>query len=131
MLDSLTLFCLLQLEWGMSDFELEEQERPEFKADYISSVVNGEQVKYFPPEKKFWLQVFSVGIICPAILFVIGVVSVIFYTQVVITEDVHNASNASSYSLMTSIANALQIQVLNYLYSALAVQLTQKENHRF
>jgi hypothetical protein len=131
MLDLLTLFCLLQLEWGMSDFELEEQERPEFKADYISSVVNGEQVKYFPPEKKFWLQVFSVGIICPAILFVIGVVSVIFYTQVVITEDVHNASNASSYSLMTSIANALQIQVLNYLYSALAVQLTQKENHRF
>lgn len=124
------MYCW-QLEWGTSDFEQEERERPEFKADFVDSVVNGEPVKYFPPEKKFRLQIISYGIICPAILFVIGIVSVIFYTQIVITEDVKNPNNASNYSLLTSIANALQIQVLNYLYSTLAVKLTNQENHRF
>jgi hypothetical protein len=120
----------LQLEWGMSDYEQEERERPEFTAELVDSVVNGEREKYFPPDVKFKLQIISVGIITPAIIFVIGVVSIIFYIQVVITEDVKNPADQGNYSLLTSIANALQIQILNYLYTSLAVGLTQKENHR-
>jgi hypothetical protein len=122
--------CSLQLEWGMSDYEQEERERPEFTAELVDSVVNGEREKYFPPDVKFKLQIISVGIITPAIIFVIGVVSIIFYIQVVITEDVKNPADQGNYSLLTSIANALQIQILNYLYTSLAVGLTQKENHR-
>ena len=114
----------------MSDFEDEQELRLEFKGESIRSVIDGETELYFPPEEKFKLTVVSTFIIGPAILLVIGIVSIIFYTQVVIHNDVKNPNDASSYSTVTSIANAVQIQVLNYLYGTLAIWLTTRENHR-
>lgn len=39
------------LMWGMSDFEKEEQERPEFFGETMKSYINGKDITYFPSSK--------------------------------------------------------------------------------
>lgn len=118
------------MEWGTTEFEEEEEDRPDFQGDKVRSVVNGKYQKYFPPGKRSMLVLFSTCVVTPAILVVIGIVGVVFYTQVVIANDVRNPSTQSGASTAVSIVNAVQIQVLNYLYSSLADYLTRRENHR-
>lgn len=43
----------LALEWGMSTFEEEEVERPEFEGDEITSPVDGTKTRYFSPQQRF------------------------------------------------------------------------------
>ena len=40
------------MEWGQSSFEDSQTERPEFQGESSRSVINGEDVKFFPSEKK-------------------------------------------------------------------------------
>ena len=52
------------LDWGMIDFESEEQSRPEFEAIafYRESPVTGKQEKYFPNEKRYPVLAYSAAI---------------------------------------------------------------------
>jgi hypothetical protein len=59
-------------------------------------------------------------------LLVIGVVVSIYVLKYTLSPDL-GASNAQT---IASVVNAIQIQVLNYLYSSVASFLTQTENHR-
>lgn len=43
----------LALEWGMSSFEDEEVERPEFNGEEITSPVDGSKTRYFSPQQRF------------------------------------------------------------------------------
>ena len=62
------------LEWGMAEFEEEEQERIEFYGDKIPSVVSGKPETYFPPNKKRALIAWSQFVI---FLFTLAVVAVV------------------------------------------------------
>lgn len=44
---------VLALEWGMSSFEEEEVERPEFSGEEITSPVDGSKTRYFNPQLRF------------------------------------------------------------------------------
>jgi hypothetical protein len=43
----------IALEWGMSSFENEEVERPEFTGEVIKSPINGASIRYFNPKARF------------------------------------------------------------------------------
>ncbi len=62
------------------------------------------------------------------ILLVIGVVVSIYYMRYSIVK-YENVSESNAQTL-ASIANAVQIQVMNFIYSFLANALSERENHR-
>jgi hypothetical protein len=66
-------------------------------------------------------------LITVVILLVIGIVVSIYIVRYAIVAQVGDG-NAQT---IASILNAVQIQVMNYVYSFIAVALSERENHRF
>ncbi len=63
-------------------------------------------------------------------LLVVACVSGIFGLQYYINSDVNDDSNKSSGNTAVSIFSAIQIVVLNMVYSDMAISLNDNENHR-
>ena len=64
------------------------------------------------------------------IIMVVAAVSGVFFLKIFLVDDVDNEEVNSLGSSIASIANAIQIQVMNWIYSEVAVWLTNRENHR-
>ena len=121
--------CYKSMEWGTSEFEAIERERPDFVGDPMPSMINGKTAKFFPPEIASKRKRYSSFIISLMILLVIGCVSFIFFLQVLFTRS-RNPIVQGLGSTFASVLNAIQIQVLNIIYEKIAVSLTQNENYR-
>jgi hypothetical protein len=117
------------MEWGTSEFESIERERPDFIGELQPSVVNGKMAKFFPPTEAKKRKNYSSFIIGLMILLVLGCVSFIFFLQVIVTRS-SNVTIQTFGSLFTSVLNAIQIQVLNIVYEKVAITLTKNENYR-
>lgn len=117
------------MEWGMSNFESVEAERPEFSGEITESIIDGKKIKFFDPKKKFWLIFYSTSVIVAMMIGVIGCVSVIFYLQYYFNSS-KNADEKNDGNTFVSILSAVQIIILNYLYQDRAIDLTNMENHR-
>eukprot|EP01035_Chromulina_nebulosa_P019942 gene19942-25908_t len=117
----------IALEWGMSNFEQTEIDRPEFTSEeIIDSFIDGSKnYIYYPSSKKAARLSYSFTLIGSYILLVIGVVASIYYMRFSL-----QASIGSSASTLASIANAIQITVFNVIYQYIVVLLTDLENHR-
>jgi hypothetical protein len=118
------------MEWGTTLFEEEETDRPEFKGEEIRSIINGKKIKYFPPADKMRCILYSYVVISLMMLAVVACVSGIFGLQWYINTKVRNSSEQSSGNTAVSILSAIQIIVLNMVYSDMAISLTDQENHR-
>jgi hypothetical protein len=118
------------MEWGMSNFEKEEVERPEFEIDEIkASLINGKPMKYFDEQKKFQKVLYSSCVIAGMIFLVLTCVSGIFVLQYYFNSQ-KNANEKSDGNTATSILSAIQITILAMVYNDLAIKLTDQENHR-
>ena len=93
-------------------------------------VKSGSDSFWDPPEVVFKKQLYSYSIITSAMLGVILCVSLIFYLQFIVNS--RTSGDVQSYlgSLVT-ILSAVQIIVLEYLYTGLAISLNNQENHRY
>ncbi|GLE09917.1 hypothetical protein PINS_up021856 [Pythium insidiosum] len=69
---------VIALEWGMTSFEDEETERPEFVGEEIISPIDGSRIRYFSPQSRFRRIMGSLLFIFVLIVVVIGVVAMIF-----------------------------------------------------
>eukprot|EP01031_Cornospumella_fuschlensis_P028338 gene28338-34214_t len=118
------------MEWGTSNFEAVETERPEFQGEERFSYIDGKPMKYYPPADKAKKVMYSCLVIFGMILLVLCCVSVIFYLQYLVNENVDDDSNKSSGNTAVSLASAIQIMILNSIYSGIAITLTDGENHR-
>lgn len=107
-----------------------ESERPEFQGEDRFSYIDGKPMKYYPPADKAKKVMHSCFVILGMILLVIGCVSVIFYLQYRVNSDVDDDSNKASGNTAVSLASAIQIMILNSVYSGMAIKLTDGENHR-
>lgn len=98
----------------------------DFKGQTIKSFIDGSEIRYFSTKtrNKFLAQSFAA--IVGLILVVVGVVASIYVIRSALSGSIGD-SNAQT---VASIANAVQIQVLNYVYSFLANALSERENHR-
>eukprot|EP01039_Chlorochromonas_danica_P004477 gene4477-4905_t len=114
------------LKWGMIDFETDEVDRADFRGETIPSFIDGSEIRYFSSKKRNILLFQSVLGVATLMLLVIGVVVSIYVIRYSIAADVGD-SNAQT---VASVANAVQIQVLNYIYSIIANALSERENHR-
>lgn len=113
------------LMWGTTDFEASETQRPEFEGIVIRSFVDGKLTLYYPIDSQERRFRFSTTVIATLILMVIGAVAGIYVMKFVLTEPL--GSNAST---LASIANTVQINFFNYVYSNVARLLVENENLR-
>lgn len=116
------------LEWGTLGFESTEQDRPDFRGKTMNSVIDGSEIKHFPSWQRDIFIVQSLLVIVILICMVVGLVVSIYVIRYTLVND-DGMSDSDSQSI-ASLLNALQIQVMNFVYSFLAKALTDRENHR-
>ncbi len=120
------------MKWGMTGFEEEEQTRPQFKGEMCTSPVNGQPVDYFPRKKANMRLLVSGIVICFLILIVIAAVFSIFLLKHYMHQnrDDWTVLGIDFSNIIPSVVNAIQIIIMNSIYSELAVRLNDLENHR-
>jgi hypothetical protein len=119
------------MKWGMSGFESEEQDRPQFVGVSTPSAITGKPQLYFSRSEKAKRAGFSTAVILAFIALVIAVVGSIFYLKLVLSRIKALTYNGTQLGgIIAALANAIQIQVMNLIYGGVAIQLTNYENHR-
>ncbi|CAK4144578.1 unnamed protein product [Aphanomyces euteiches] len=126
---------VIKLEWGTEGFEEEEGDRAEFDGDEVESPVDGRPMRYFSPKQKFNRVCASFVFIFILILMVLAAVAAIFIFRYFARENYALAPyvTISGHNLAVPIGatlNAIQIQVMNGIYSTIAIRLNNYENHR-
>lgn len=115
------------LTWGMTDFEKQEQDRPEYQGEIVKSHITGRDIVFYPPNKMEHLLRISKGVVTAFICLVVGVVAAIYILRFSLQESDSTNPYAST---IASVLNAVSIQIFNMIYMKLAVKLTNNENHR-
>lgn len=113
------------LKWGMTNFERTESERPEFKGDEIKSYITGRPMLYFHSSIESRRHALSQTVVGTFIFLVLGIVTGIYTLRFSLQPSI--GSNAS---IVASVLNTIQIQVINMIYQVVAVKLTNRENHK-
>ncbi|RYG65223.1 hypothetical protein EON64_12375, partial [archaeon] len=133
----ITVWCIFMLEnwkreekltamrWGMTKFETNEPDRPEFHGELITSYVDGGVMTYFPSDESTRRLCSSQTVIGCFISLVLGVVASIYVLRFSLQNNI--GTNAST---VASILNTVQITIFNYIYQKVAIHLTNNENHR-
>ena len=98
----------------------------DFQGEWISSYIDGSKIRYFSSKLRNTNVKQSVGVVGSLILLVVGIVVSIYIIRFTITDSV----GAVGAQVVASVANAIQIQILNYVYSSIAIRCTERENHR-
>ena len=119
------------MKWGMVGFEDEEQARPQFKGGLIPSPVNGEMFLYFPRPEYIKRVFTSTTIVLGCLLVVLTVIAGIFVLKIILQSMKSLTVGGTQIGgTLVSLANAIQIQVMNMLYGSVAIALNNYENHR-
>lgn len=115
-----------RVKWGQDNFNETEDVRPEFAPDhFIRNPIDATRDKYFSGFKLALRRAFSRSVIITMTTAVIGCVIGIFILRNILT-----VWSTAWGSLITSIINAIQIQLLNFVYSKVSIYLNDYENHR-
>jgi len=100
----------------------------------IDSPIDGSQTVHFPSDVYVRRMAFSQTIICISILCVIAAVSGVFVLKLFLISEPYNSQltilGIAFAPIIASVANAVQIQIMNALYYNIALSLNAMENHR-
>lgn len=118
------------MKWGMVGFEEEENVRPQFYGEVIQSPVDGSKELFYPRYQSLLRLVGSVVTIGVIVLSVIGVVASLFILRLFMIKSNITINGVQAGPIITSIIQAVVIQILNYFYNKIAGLLTDLENHR-
>ncbi|KAF0686061.1 Aste57867_22123 [Aphanomyces stellatus] len=133
---------VIKLEWGTEGFEDEEGDRAEFDGEEVESPVDGKPMRYFNPKQQRSRMCASLVFIFVLILMVLAAVAAIFIfryfakdgNSLAETFTIHYGPNKEKHFnfsvVIGATLNAVQIQIMNGIYSTIAVRLNNFENHR-
>lgn len=112
------------VEWGMTQFESTEVDRPEFLANTtinkeVRSPIDGKNIVYFPKRTALLRARETFLTVLFYVLIVIGIVGGIYRMKYVLQAKI--GSNAST---VASIVNAVAITITNMIYQILVRKLT-------
>ena len=116
----------IAMEWGMSDFESQELDRPEFIGNLQLSYIDGSKHLYYSPFEARNRLAESYSVVGVFIMLVVASVVAIYLLRY----ELLFTSVAGSASAIASILNTIVIMLFNYAYSEVALKLTVAENHR-
>ncbi len=93
--------------------------------------VNGQPMRYFPRREFYFRLCFSTNVISVLVGVVIAAVAGIFALRIFLSRLRQLTFGGMQWgSTITALINAVQIQVLNWVYNSIAIYLTEYENHR-
>jgi threonine/homoserine/homoserine lactone efflux protein len=118
------------MKWGMVGYEEDEQPRPQFKGEKTLSPVTGKPEVYYPQFYRTLRETFSQAMISILIFLVIAVIACVFAIRVLMAKANFAIAGVQMASIISSILLAIQIQILNAVFSDVALRLTNQENHR-
>lgn len=118
------------MRWGSTGFEQEELARPQFLGEKIPSAITGEGELYFSKSEYSRRLCVSASVISMLVVVVLGVVVSLFALRFALNHSDVTINGAPAGSIISSIAQAIIIGILNYLYSFVADALNKHENHR-
>lgn len=118
------------MRWGSTGFEEEEQARPQFQGDRIPSAITGEDELHFSRLEYTRRLCVSSSVIFVVVLVVIAVVGSLFVLRYVMNHSNITINGTPAGSIITSIAQAVIIGILNFIYGFIATALNNHENHR-
>ena len=84
-------------------------------------------MRYFPIRDHRYRVITSGGVILSLIVLVLGIVVSIYVIRFTIIRDVGQLGA----QVVASVANAVQIFLLNMVYARMALTYTEQENHRY
>ena len=116
----------IAMEWGMSDFESQEPDRPEYIGNLQLSYIDGSKHLYYSPFEARNRLAESYSVVGVFILLVVASVVSIYLLRY----ELLFTSMAGSASIIASVLNTIVIMLFNYAYSEVALKLTVAENHR-
>jgi uncharacterized membrane protein len=116
--------------FGLKSEDANSQERPGFKGFYRRSLINDNlNTVHFENYKRFFKQLYSI-LLCFGVLGVYYVLIVLLFYFCSFLADRDAETNWSSYPVtVPALMNVVLLQVFDPIYSTLADQLTQQENH--
>ncbi|KAK1930623.1 Anoctamin-7 [Phytophthora citrophthora] len=122
------------LRWGTAHFSETVNLRPQFYGERIPSPINGKSTRYFPPREKLKRVAYSWVVISFLILIVFVIVSSIF----MLTYDLTKGNDSDKLvlddykygSIVSSLANVVQITIMTKIYNYVSIVLVDQENHR-
>eukprot|EP00638_Chattonella_subsalsa_P015368 CAMPEP_0117851498 /NCGR_PEP_ID=MMETSP0949-20121206/22438_1 /TAXON_ID=44440 /ORGANISM="Chattonella subsalsa, Strain CCMP2191" /LENGTH=784 /DNA_ID=CAMNT_0005699333 /DNA_START=338 /DNA_END=2692 /DNA_ORIENTATION=+ len=134
----------ISMLWGTRGFEEEEQERPQFEGEPSTSAVDGSPSYYFKPQEQMKRKFVSMSTISALILLVFATIASITFMKIVMSENspffpnlyktltisIGGAFSIPFYSILPSVANSMQIQILSAVFKGIANKLNDYENHR-
>lgn len=98
----------------------------DFRGEWIDSFVDGSKIRYYPSRSRNKHFQKSISVVGFLIVLVLGCVASIYVVRFTIVGEI----GTIGAQVVASVANAVQIQVLNYIYTSMAMRFTEKENHR-
>jgi len=113
-------------DWGMVNYETTEGIRAEYLGDKMRDPRSGKMTKIFPYIQTILRTLLSQVVVWSLICVVLAAVVSIFFLREVLS----SAGLGQAGNVITSIIQAIQIQVLNYVYSLVSEKLNDYENHR-
>ncbi|CAM9680880.1 unnamed protein product [Chrysoparadoxa australica] len=122
------------MKWGTIGYEEGEQTRPQFKGERGTDPVDGSPMDYFPKSEARQRLTISYTVIFGLICVVIVVIASIFILKNFLADtdrqEQLTAGGVNYASIIPALVNAIQIIVMNYIYSSVALKLNKMENHR-
>lgn len=119
------------MKWGMSGFEDEEIDRPQFEGDLKPNPVDGRPYFYFSSFRKNVRLFVTSSMAASLTLTVVGVIAAIFVMRIIMSKSPEmNLNGINLAGSIASIANALQIQIFGVIYDEFAIRANSYENHR-
>lgn len=116
---------IVKVKWGVSDFEEEEECRPQFKGELHLNPVNNQPEKFYPENKRRRSMMLSNSII---LCFIVALwVFIVFIYEL---EKYWLDKGYAWGSLVGSLILSVQIQVLSAFYMAVVDILNDLENHK-
>lgn len=130
------------MEWGTTNFENEEVERPEFQASEdvieMNSPITGEPVFYFPPDeqsKRINRSILTIsGLMCVVFIMVFGIFFFKAWTSEpgsifnLVLELGGTEYEVKTGSIIAGFANAVLITIMNMVYDSVKCKLNDAEN---
>ncbi|KAI9921505.1 hypothetical protein PsorP6_000032 [Peronosclerospora sorghi] len=122
------------LRWGTAQYSETVNLRPQFYGERIPSPIDGKSTRYFPTRERLKRVAYSWVVISFLILIVFVLVSSIF----MLTYDLTKGSDSNMLvfdnykygSIVSSLANVVQITIMTKIYYYVSIVLVDQENHR-
>ena len=123
----------IAMTWGMTGFEDEQADRPQFFGDTITDIITGEEMTYFPDELRRPRDVLATAVQLLFVLLCLAIVIGIYGLQWEILSASSTNVLLTALSLSSSafaLVNSVFIRIVSWLWKKVATQLNDYQNHR-